>query len=507
MRGADIESFVRFVRDQESVGARELEAVAEEEGADVVRLLTIHGAKGLEFKVVIVADAGRDIGGPPSPDEILALSDGRFGFRMVHPTRGDRRPVFGYEEVRDASAAQERAERLRLYYVAMTRAIDRLIVSGAIDPGRASDRETPIGWVIERLEAADEIAARARAGRARAWGRPLARRASTASSRRRSRSPRAELAPRSPRSGQLSLFGELPAGSAALAPGAARARADTAAAASMSRAGSRTARSRCSTPARTGTTRSACSGCARASRARPGRRGERRSRGDRDRRRRAPPARERPAPRPVPPAAEQLAATVRGWYPPVSEEELTRIAGVRRRVLRLVARAPDRRASRTSGPSGPSRSSTMACSCTAGSMRSRSRTARALVLDYKTNSLGDREPADVIEHEYRLQRLVYALACLRAGATEVEVVYQFLERPEDVVSATFTAPTRRAGGRAVGGDRAHQRRRLPARRRASSRAPAAPRWISSAQGPGSAAAPVGADARAHHGGVDGAMAA
>jgi hypothetical protein len=33
---------------------------------------------------------------------------------------------------------------------------------------------------------------------------------------------------------------------------------------------------------------------------------------------------------------------------------------------------------------------------------------------------------------------VYALACFRAGADEVEVVYQFLERPDAVVSTTFT---------------------------------------------------------------------
>src|SRR5690606_27157521 len=39
--------------------------------------------------------------------------------------------------------------------------------------------------------------------------------------------------------------------------------------------------------------------------------------------------------------------------------------------------------------------------------------------------------------EYRLQRLVYALACFRAGAREVEVIYTFLERPEAVVSTTF----------------------------------------------------------------------
>ncbi len=77
---------------------------------------------------------------------------------MVHPTHGERRPVFDFEQVREAEREQERAERLRLYYVAMTRAIDRLIVSGAIDPERAADRETPIGWVLDRLDAREDVA-------------------------------------------------------------------------------------------------------------------------------------------------------------------------------------------------------------------------------------------------------------------------------------------------------------------------------------------------------------
>jgi ATP-dependent exoDNAse (exonuclease V) beta subunit len=62
---------------------------------------------------------------------------------------------------------------------------------------------------------------------------------------------------------------------------------------------------------------------------------------------------------------------------------------------------------------------------------------RALVVDYKTNALEERTPEEVAETSYRVQRLVYALACLRGGADEVEVVYQFLERPDDLVRTTF----------------------------------------------------------------------
>ena len=63
---------------------------------------------------------------------------------------------------------------------------------------------------------------------------------------------------------------------------------------------------------------------------------------------------------------------------------------------------------------------------------------KAFVLDYKTNLI-DRELEQIVESEYRLQRLVYALACLRAGYEEVEVAYAFLERPDAVVSAIYRA--------------------------------------------------------------------
>jgi hypothetical protein len=62
---------------------------------------------------------------------------------------------------------------------------------------------------------------------------------------------------------------------------------------------------------------------------------------------------------------------------------------------------------------------------------------RALVVDYKTNSLAEGTPEEILEGSYRLQRLVYALAGSRAGADVVEVAYAFLERPDAVVTTRF----------------------------------------------------------------------
>src|SRR5205085_8253095 len=81
---------------------------------------------------------------------IIGLPDGRVGLKVVDPATGKRKPAFEYEEVREAEEYAGEAERLRLYYVAMTRAIDKLIVAGSVDSEKPDPR-TPIGWVLERL--------------------------------------------------------------------------------------------------------------------------------------------------------------------------------------------------------------------------------------------------------------------------------------------------------------------------------------------------------------------
>jgi hypothetical protein len=57
--------------------------------------------------------------------------------------------------------------------------------------------------------------------------------------------------------------------------------------------------------------------------------------------------------------------------------------------------------------------------------------ARTLIVDWKSDPLGEREPEELTAEAYLTQRIVYALAALRAGAEVVEVAHCYLERPDD----------------------------------------------------------------------------
>ena len=433
LRGADLEGFVRFVAGQEAVGAKESDAVSEEEGADAVRLLTIHGAKGLEFKVVVVADAGRS---RPPVSDILALSDGRFGFKVAHPATGTRVSTESYKDVKEHRDRAEQAERLRLYYVAMTRAMERLIVSGSIGaPGDATD-ETPIGWVLGRLQL--EEAARSEA----AGPVEVERGAATVLLRIDRGQPdpvptsATELAAAGApmtETGQLALFegsGE------ALPPPAPRLRELTVVPEPPLHRLSRLSYSALALFER-------CSYRYYAERVAGMRPAAWDASGDGDGGLHATETGDAvhrllervDLARPAPP--DGLRELVQSWYPAVGDAELEH-------VVRLVhAYCDSSLARRIAALTGVRVERPFAFELDGVLLNGRldvlwREGARAFVLDYKTNALDGRDPSEIVEGEYRAQRSVYALACLRAGAEEVEVAYQFLEAPEAVVTATFT---------------------------------------------------------------------
>ena len=148
LRGPDLEGFLETVEVRRLAADREPEALVSEEDADAVRLMTVHAAKGLQFRVVVVADAGRASGA--RPEHLVALPDGRVGIKVPDAV-GTLRETSAYTEARGIDTLADDAERRRVSYVALTRAVDRLIVSGVVR-GRDSE-ETPIAWMLRRLGA------------------------------------------------------------------------------------------------------------------------------------------------------------------------------------------------------------------------------------------------------------------------------------------------------------------------------------------------------------------
>jgi ATP-dependent exoDNAse (exonuclease V) beta subunit len=421
LRGPDIEGFVRFVRDQESAGARESEAVAVEEGADAVRLLTIHAAKGLEFKVVVVCDAGRT-GAPAQPDEILCLPDGRFGFRVADPATGRRVPVFEYEDVREAERTAAEAETRRLYYVAMTRAIDRLIVSGSVDPTRRTTVPSPIAWVIDRL--GTDLSATGPVEIDCGGGRVLVRvdRAAPEPPTEPADSEQLPLFESVEQAAEVAPFDLTPLPPLPTPPAVPVVRRlSYSALALFSRCSYRFFAER-------------VVGLAPGDPWRPD--GEVEGLlateiGDA-----VHVLLETGNGVALESATEEIAAFLARRYPTVGRTDADRVASL------VSAWHASPLAARLRALSGVRHELPFAFEHDGVLLHGRfdafwREGSEALVVDYKTNRLEDASPGEIVEREYGLQRLVYALAALRAGIDHVEVAFVFLERPDDLVAARF----------------------------------------------------------------------
>jgi ATP-dependent helicase/nuclease subunit A len=150
--GRDLRGFLELVRARAAGwggagDSRESEAPVESETLDAVRLMTIHRAKGLEFGTVCVADLGR---GPIRRAPLVRIGrDGGFGIRLAEPGTGRKDNALDYQVLGEEQQRFEEAEERRLFYVAMTRARERLILSGAakLEEWPVNVGGGPIGWI------------------------------------------------------------------------------------------------------------------------------------------------------------------------------------------------------------------------------------------------------------------------------------------------------------------------------------------------------------------------
>jgi len=162
-----VRDFIRRLRDLEKLSEREGDAPTEEEAADVVRFLTIHSAKGLEFPVVVLADLSRSL---------LIPERGLFACEpqaLALGTRLGGEPNIVYRAIDKRRQSADRKESERLLYVAMTRAREHLILCGNIGRNRGFNWADSLFPLLGLLGAPPEPEPQALLGGIRAYIAPL----------------------------------------------------------------------------------------------------------------------------------------------------------------------------------------------------------------------------------------------------------------------------------------------------------------------------------------------
>ena len=457
--GRDLRGFIDFVAERDMIQEREGEAALEAEGLDAVRIMTIHRAKGLEFPVVCVGDLGKD--GREDYGALRVSPDGLAGIRLVSLSGGavkSERLAELEREERERSEAEER----RIFYVAATRAKEHLVLSGATDLEKRPEPKPlcePMRWLLPALcrglpaDGATGIAAGEWEGRE---VRVRVERCTPATVDellpRADRRPTAPARPEAPAAGTPALsLGTIPAPRALPVS-----RLSYSGLEAYKRCGYRFYLERAlRLPGGDALHLGERAGVAAALELDAGR------------------AAGEDGGAPEPRAADELPALLRGT---IAHELLERID-----FRRPAVPAEDEIAARIRAHGAPVREADVAdlreliagfasssvCERLARCVRVRTELPfafslaaeegersllvtgvvdvlarepeRTLIVDYKSDRLDGEDPRELVERNYSTQRLVYALAGLRAGAQAVEVAHVLLERPAEPVAVTFGA--------------------------------------------------------------------
>ncbi len=143
--GKGLFNFIRFLKKQKEYLSPSGGSFEEDEASPYVRLMTIHKSKGLQFPIVILYGAGRKFLGPSAKSAVfVSPKNGLFpkAFdserRITEKTQSEL--IARLKDKRDG-----RGEELRLLYVALTRAQEKLIVIGTATGSENKDNERMMG--------------------------------------------------------------------------------------------------------------------------------------------------------------------------------------------------------------------------------------------------------------------------------------------------------------------------------------------------------------------------
>lgn len=150
--GRSLRGFLDWVSLSADLDSESAVATAEEE-SDVIRIMTVHAAKGLEFGLVCVPDCGRSsvnrhnyplLLGRPGSGESDAPPETDFALGMrLKLVGGATVELYDWRQLKEQAGTRLEDEELRLFHVALTRAKERLIVSG-VPPAKFPKNKTGV---------------------------------------------------------------------------------------------------------------------------------------------------------------------------------------------------------------------------------------------------------------------------------------------------------------------------------------------------------------------------
>jgi len=125
-------NFLRYVDTikKYEIDAEEAETI--DENADVVRIMSIHKSKGLEFSVCFVSGMGKRFNRKDTSQWVVVDSDLGIGIGDIDPARRIKSGTLRREAIANRIRLNTMAEEERILYVALTRAMEKLIVTASI---------------------------------------------------------------------------------------------------------------------------------------------------------------------------------------------------------------------------------------------------------------------------------------------------------------------------------------------------------------------------------------
>ena len=130
-QGGSLHAFLRYA-ERLRAGGDSMSASAIGESEDVVRLMTTHKSKGLEFPVVFVIALGRKMSGQAMRARVLMDAELGVGLPCIDTELSSERDTLLRRAIRAKARKEQLAEEVRVLYVAMTRARERLILVGSV---------------------------------------------------------------------------------------------------------------------------------------------------------------------------------------------------------------------------------------------------------------------------------------------------------------------------------------------------------------------------------------